>query len=236
MAIETGKKYGIPAVEFDVMLSKDRVPLLMHDDALTRVVVDPQYKNVAFNQLTAEQLVSINVGQWYDPSLTDVFIPTFESVLQYCLDNLIFMNIEIKPAEGYDIRTGVVVAEKTLEYYDRLKAAGVAPILSSFSYDALKAAKEVAPHIPRGYLIHEPLHTAPRWQEQVHELGAVALHLNEEHLTPELVQEIHALHKGVFCYTVNDLTRAEELLSWGVDCLCTDNIADFASLAERLRN
>jgi glycerophosphoryl diester phosphodiesterase len=236
LAIETGMKFGISAVEFDVMLSKDKVPLLMHDDMLTRLVVDPLFKDVSFNSLNADQLLAVNVGQWYDAGLVNVYIPTFEAVLQYCLENRIFMNIEIKPAPGYEIRTGIIVAEKTLEYYDRLAGAGVAPIFSSFSFDALKAAKEVAPHIARGYLIHEPLHTLPHWKQQSQELDVVALHLNQEHLTPALVEEIHAMRCGVFCYTVNGLPRAEELLGWGVDCLCTDNIAEFASLAERLRS
>jgi glycerophosphoryl diester phosphodiesterase len=235
LAIETGAKYGIPAVEFDVMLSKDKVPMLMHDEELSRLVIDPKYKSFSFNQLTASELKTVNVGQHYDRSLTDVFIPTFEEVLQYCLEHHIFMNIEIKPATGFDLRTGIIVTEMVAEYYDRLADAGIAPILSSFSFDALKAAKEVAPHIPRGLLIHEPLNEAPGWQQQLIDLRAAALHVNHEHLTPALVAEIKALRCGVFCYTVNDLQRAEELLSWGVDCLCTDNIAVFSPLALKLR-
>ena len=29
---------------------------------------------------------------------------------------------------------------------------------------------------------------------------------------------------GLFCYTVNEPTRAAELLEWGVEAFCTDRI------------
>jgi glycerophosphoryl diester phosphodiesterase len=209
--------------------------MLMHDEELSRTGVNPQYKGVLFNTLSASELKQVNVGEYFDPALTDVYIPTLEEVLQYCLEHHIFMNIEIKPATGYDIRTGIIVAEKVLQYYDRLVDAGVAPVFSSFSFDALKAAKEVAPQIARGYLVHEPLDTVPQWKAQVAELQAASMNVNEEHLTPAQVEEIKALQCGVFCYTVNEVSRAEELLSWGVDCICTDNVKAFGKLAMQLQ-
>lgn len=233
-AIETGCKYGIPAVEFDVMLSRDKVPMLMHDEELTRTVMDTKYHGKLFNQYDAAELGSIDVGSYVSPDFSYVRIPTLESVLQHCLENHVFMNIEIKPAEGFDVRTGIIVAETVLQRYHEFVEIGVPPMFSSFSFDALKAAKEVAPQISRGFLIHEPLDTVD-WKAQVRELGAMALHVNEEHLTRAQVAEIKEVGCGAFCYTVNDLARAEELLSWGVDCLCTDKIDTFSGLATKLR-
>ena len=217
------------------MLSRDKIPMLMHDDELRRTIRNTPHMDKNFNELVAAELQTLDAGSFYDPALNHVRIPLFEDVLKYCLENSIFMNIEIKPASGHDLRTGIVVAELTAQYYDRLAEAGVAPVFSSFSMDALRAAKEVAPHIPRGLLVDEPLTDRPQWKEHLAELQAASLHVNRKHLTREQVQEIKAVGCGVFVYTVNDLAQADELLSWGVDCLCTDKIDTFSSLAEQLR-
>ena len=55
LGIETGKRYGIPAVEFDVMLSKDDVPMLMHDEILERTVTD----SVSYTHLTLPTICSV---------------------------------------------------------------------------------------------------------------------------------------------------------------------------------
>ena len=90
------------------------------------------------------------------------------------------------------------------------------------------AAKQAAPHIPRGFLIDE---ITPDWRAQLQALGASALHTNHRHLTPSLAKEIKDAGLGLFCYTVNTPERAVEILSWGVDAFCTDRLdlipADF---------
>eukprot|EP00598_Pedospumella_elongata_P006744 CAMPEP_0184982856 /NCGR_PEP_ID=MMETSP1098-20130426/12251_1 /TAXON_ID=89044 /ORGANISM="Spumella elongata, Strain CCAP 955/1" /LENGTH=267 /DNA_ID=CAMNT_0027506619 /DNA_START=56 /DNA_END=859 /DNA_ORIENTATION=- len=235
LAMQTGVKYGIPAVEFDVMLSRDKVPMVIHDEEVRRTIRNSEHIGKMFNELDAQELLTLDAGSFFDPSLSHIRIPLFEDVLNYCLDNHVFMNIEIKPATGFEMRTGIVVAEMTARYYDRLAQAGVAPLFSSFSFDALKAAKEVAPHIPRGFLMHQSLDEVPNWKQIVSDLGAVSLNVNKDSLTEEHVNEIKAFGCGVFVYTVNDLVEAEKLLSWGVDCLCTDKIDTFSPLAARLR-
>lgn len=235
LAIQTGVKYGIPAVEFDVMLSRDEVPMVIHDEELHRTIRNSEHVDKMFNELDAKDLLELDAGSYFDPSLSHVRIPLFEDVLKYSLDNHVFMNIEIKPAFGYEKRTGVVVAEMTAQYYDRLAQAGVAPLFSSFCVESLQAAKEVAPHIPRGLLLHQSLNDAPNWKVLVTELEAVSLHVNKKSLTEDHVNEMKGHGCGVFVYTVNDLDEAEKLLTWGVDCICTDKIDVFSRLAARLR-
>jgi glycerophosphoryl diester phosphodiesterase len=95
------------------------------------------------------------------------------------------------------------------------------PLFSSFSCEALLAAKSAAPDIPRGYLVDK---IAPDWRDRLDEIGAIALHTNHKYLSPEQARAVKQAGFGLFCYTVNDPIRAREILSWGVDAFCTDRI------------
>jgi glycerophosphoryl diester phosphodiesterase len=95
------------------------------------------------------------------------------------------------------------------------------PLLSSFSMLALASAREVAPQVPRACLMSE---LPPDWERRAREVGAIAIHTNHKHLTPQLAQEVRAAGYGLFCYTVNHPARARALLRWGVEAFCTDRI------------
>jgi glycerophosphoryl diester phosphodiesterase len=69
----------------------------------------------------------------------------------------------------------------------------------------------------------------PDWERRAREVGAVAIHANQKHLTQKQAGEVKAAGFGLFCYTVNDPGRARELLDWGVDAFCTDRIDLIAS-------
>ena len=52
-----------------------------------------------------------------------------------------------------------------------------APLLSSFEIDALEAAQEAAPELPRGLLLDE---WRDDWRELTTRLGCVSIHLNHK--------------------------------------------------------
>lgn len=93
---------GFKAVEFDVMLTKDNIPMLMHDHILSRTTGN-NYQNSWFSDLDYQTLSEVDVGSWFDKRLSDVRIPLFEDVIKFCIQNNIWMNIEIKPVPGYGI-------------------------------------------------------------------------------------------------------------------------------------
>jgi glycerophosphoryl diester phosphodiesterase len=213
-AMRCGLAYGFRAVEFDVMLSGDGVPVLMHDASFGRTVAGPG----AVPGSTAEALTTMDAGAWFSPGFAGEKVPTFSEVIDFCNDHGIWMNVEIKPAPGYEAETGRAAAALLKQ---RIASSGSVPLFSSFSIDTLQAAKEVAPEIPRGFLIG----TIPNgWQATLEELGAVALHTNHKRLTRDLAKAVKDAGYGLFCYTVNDPARAREILSWGVDAFCTDRI------------
>eukprot|EP01035_Chromulina_nebulosa_P018273 gene18273-23950_t len=150
-AIDKGISYGYKAVEFDVMLSGDNKPMLMHDHELERTIRSEKVsgQGLWFNDLTSDELKELDVGSWFESSLSFIRIPTLEQVIDHCNSNNILMNIEIKPVPGREVPTGEIVADVVKDYFSTDSPIDKRPLFSSFSFDALLAAKSVAPHIPR---------------------------------------------------------------------------------------
>jgi glycerophosphoryl diester phosphodiesterase len=215
-----GMQVGFRAIEFDVMLARDGVPVAMHDPFLGRTV--PGSGHVV--DYDALELAAMDAGGWFGRAYEGEPVPLFVEFAQFCKVHGVWMNIELKPAPGYEIETGGVVARIAAAMFaDELAAEDMAqvPLLSSFSIDALMAAREVAPQLPRACLMSE---LPPDWERRAREVDAVAIHVNHRHLTPQQAREVKAAGFGLFCYTVNEPARARELQAWGVDAFCTDRI------------
>lgn len=226
-AMRCGLARGFHAVEFDVMLARDGVPIVMHDPHLGRTVAG--FGNVP--DYTSQELTAMDAGSWFGAQFAGEPVPTYRQVFDFCVANGIWMNVEIKPAPGFEEETGRVVAELTRQW---LQAEGNSlstelPLFSSFSFEAVMAAKQAAPDVPRGFLADV---IPDDWQTSLRALDAVALHTNQKHLSAAVASAVKAAGYGLFCYTVNDPHRAREILSWGVDAFCTDRIdlieADFS--------
>jgi glycerophosphoryl diester phosphodiesterase len=218
-AMRCGLAHGFRAVEFDVMLSADGIPVLMHDPEFGRTV-----RGVGrVCEASAQQLGAMDAGAWFGAEFAGEPVPTFEQVANFCKDKGIWMNVEIKPSPGFEQQTGRAVAEWTNRLFAAEIASGSAalPLFSSFSFDAVAAAKSAAPGIPRGYLADV---IPPDWHERLRALDAIALHTNHKNLSPQQAQAVKSRGFGLFCYTVNDPARAREIFAWGVDAFCTDRI------------
>jgi glycerophosphoryl diester phosphodiesterase len=218
--LRAGLAHGFRAVEFDVMLARDEVPVVIHDPYLGRTVAG----SGKVSDYDAAELARMDAGLWFGPQYRGEPVPLFADFARFCIGHGIWMNIEIKPAPGFEAITGAVVATMAREMFGAEIARGEvarAPLLSSFSSCALAAAQAAAPDLARALL----LDIVPSdWEDQARALGACAIHTNQKHLTAPLAAAIKQAGFGLFCYTVNDPARAREILGWGVDAMCSDRI------------
>jgi glycerophosphoryl diester phosphodiesterase len=204
-AIRLGASMGFKGVEFDVMLEKDRLPVIIHDETLERTtngrgrVPDMSYV----------ELSRFDAGKGNR-------IPKYEDAARLCMELGLWANVEIKPAKGHERATGDAVSRMTQELW---KGAPIEPLLSSFSVEALEAAKAAAPGLPRGYLVDK---IPDGWRDTMKRLECVALHCNYKYLTEALAAQIHAAGYGILLWTVNEPAEAKRLLKMGADCLVTD--------------
>lgn len=211
--IDAGARLGHKMIEFDVKLSQDGELFLLHDDTLDRT---SNGWGIA-GDLPWEKLVQLDVGGWYGRRFADERLPLLSQVAARCAEYQMLANIEIKPTTGREAETGRAVALAARDLWH----TQTAPLLSSFSYASLEAAKEAAPELPRGLLLHE---WHENWQEMTGALACVSIHFNHKVLTEQRVALLKQAGLRILVYTVNSPDRARKLLKWGVDAICTDAI------------
>ena len=223
-AIRLGQALGYAAHEIDVKLSRDGVLLLMHDATLERTTRG-QGRAADFDW---EVLRTLDAGSWHSPEFAGEPPPSFEAASKVLRSKRTTVDIEIKPTPGFDRQTGHAVALATRSLW---KGAPVPPFFSSFSFEALMAAKEAAPEIRRGWLTKE--FVDEDWA-RLEKLAAVSLHTDHKKFAPDRIAGVQAKGYRVMLYTINDAAVAQRYLDAGVDGLFTDNLREFAQRFRQL--
>ena len=222
-AIRKGHALGFRGVEFDVMLTSDARPVLIHDETLERTT--DGRGNVAETPL--DVLATLDAGSWFDAAFKAEPVPAFEAAAALCASLGLWANVEIKPATGHEQETGRIAAMTALAAWN---GAAPQPLLSSFSATALRAARSAAPALPRGLLFDA---VPADWLAQLQALECVSLHCNAARLEQRTARAIRDAGYGLAVWTVNDPAMAKRLFGWGVDAIFTDRLdligPDFAA-------
>ena len=213
-AMQAGFAHGYRMVEFDVKLSADGVPFLLHDDTLDRTT---NGRGPA-DALTWTELAKLDAGAWHSPRFAGERLPTLAAVAHWALANDVICNVEIKPMPGRERDTGTAIARDTQMLW---RGAVVPPLLSSFSEEALAAARDAVPELKRALLVER---IPPDWQARLERLGCVALDSDYRELDARVVTAAHDAGYKVVTYTPNDPDVVARLVQWGVDCVITDAI------------
>jgi glycerophosphoryl diester phosphodiesterase len=214
-AFQKAAELGADGVEFDVQLSADGVPVVIHDftvDATTdgsgRVI-----------DLTLAQLKQLDAGATFDPSFAGERIPTLEEVLE-ALGTRLLLNVELKTTSLHDngLEQAVIAQIERLALDDSV-------LLSSFNPLSLRRAKWIAPHIPVGLLYGPglPLPLRRAW------LAFLAPHeaRHPKHTMVDASYMAWARRRGyrVNTWTVDDPDEMRRLIDLGVDGIVT-NVPD----------
>jgi len=218
-AMRLGQSLGYAAVEFDVKLAKDGVAMLLHDPTLERTTNGTGRAA----DLPWEALRTLDAGGWHSEAFRGEPLATFEDAARMLLEQGMLANVEIKPTPGFERETGERVAALAARLW---KGARVPPLLSSFSFEALAAAKAAAPGLPRAWLASR--FSEEDW-EKMQKLEAVSVHTNHRKLELPNVERLHERGYRVLAYTVDDPDIARDLFAAGIDGLFTDNLREFAA-------
>jgi glycerophosphoryl diester phosphodiesterase len=215
-ALRMAHSYGINAVEFDVMLAKNHVPMLNHDNQLGRNILGTG----EFIEYDSHALDHMDAGSYHSNQFIAEPVARFQTAFEFCIKHQLWMNIELKPYPGQDIITGHIVAQTIKNHQQRYPHHHAHYLISSFSIDALLATKKELPTAPLA-MLWEQLPT--NWQTTLKSINCTTIHLNYQTLTTPQINALLKHHITIRCYTVNDQTQATNLFIEGIHGIFTDN-------------
>lgn len=205
---------GADGIELDVHLSRDGVPVVIHDATVDRTT-DGQ-GSVA--RMTQERLRQLDAGGWFHPSFVGETVPTLEQVFAWAGDRL-RLNVEIKA-----VAAGLAVIELLQDY----PLARV--LLSSFDHRLLERLRQQNPGLPLGFLVESRF-----WRRTVRRAtrcGAESVHPRYDLLSRSLAAACQRHGLAVHCWTVDRPDVCSSLRRQGVAGVFTN---DPALLVRHLR-
>lgn len=207
-AFRLARDLGCHGLEFDVQLTNDGIPIVIHDETLDRTTD----RKGQVSALTWKEFQSIDAGGWKGKKWRGVKVPRLEEVLIEFRSML--LNIELKnsvnPYPGLE--------EKVLTLIERHCDVSRV-IVSSFNHESLKKIKRLAPCIRTGVLYDTEPADAVGYAAK---LGANAAHPYYKFLTKEKIDAFHARGFAVNAWTVDKPADMANLIRMGVDGIITN--------------
>src|SRR5207244_4052709 len=148
--------------------------------------------------LSWSELSKLDAGSWHSAVYAGEPVPPLAAIARWSIANDVACNIEIKPMPGRERDTGAAVA---LDARALWKETSFKPLLSSFSEEALAAARDAVPELERALLLER---VPKNWLDRLSLLGCIALDGDYRELDEARVAAAHAAGYRVLTYTPND--------------------------------
>lgn len=206
---------GVDMIELDVLLSKDRKMVVIHDPGLERTTNGKG----AVGEFTLAELKNLDAGSWFDPQFAGEEIPTLEEVLDL-VDRQVLVNIEIKRA-AYEPDAPPDAIEKQVLDLVRRKGMTNSVLISSFEWQVLRRISALKEAPALALLSRYP--DEDNHLEVCRELGAFSWHPSYLAVKKEHVKEMHEAGIMVFPYNAETRQDLQRMLDLGADGVITSD-------------
>lgn len=146
-------------------------------------------------------------------------VPTLNAALDACRGVVVDIEIKNLPGEP-DFDVDERVAAGVVALLDDRAEPAATWLISSFRRETIDRCRAIAPHIATGWLTIGAVTTEHiQW---VAGTGHAAIHPWDPTVDSILIAKCHDAGLHVNTWTCNDVERARQLTSWGIDGICTD--------------
>jgi glycerophosphoryl diester phosphodiesterase len=208
-AFEAAIRAGADGVEFDVRLSRDGVPVVIHDNSLYRTGgVRRRVDELTFNELS-----EIDVGSWLSPRFSDQRILSLAQLFELFESNNLVLYLEMKGKQ-----TGLVEECCRLVEHYRLKNR----VIFECRYSALQAVKKIDAAVKTAAIFRPPATFIFR---KAIAAGPSEIALHHRLTNKRLVERARLANLKVVTWTVDDPAWVKRAQATGIDVLITNNPA-----------
>ncbi len=239
IAFERAFELGADGIELDVTLTRDGIPVVIHDDRVDRTTNG----NGLVSEMTVEEIQRLDAGGSFNVKFRGEKIPTLEKVLAYVPADKI-VNVELKTLalrlwpgnvtrlkfpqyakmsmdmlgrlwEPADLERAVVRVIEQTRATNRV-------IVSSFNPIALYRVMKLNPTLARGLLYFKelPFFLGRAWLRPL--VRPHALHPRNTTLTESLARWAHARGYQINTWTVDDPAEARRIAALGANGIITN--------------
>lgn len=188
---------GAEGIETDVQLTKDHIPVLIHDEKINRTTNGKGF----VKDFTFKQLKQLDAGSWFSNTYKNASLLSLTEFLRWAKSHSLSLNIELKNNRIDYPHLEAIVFER-VKHYEMLDRT----IVSSFNPKSILRLKPFRDQMEVAFLVKR---RTRRLLKQTKYLKAHALHIKYNALHKSLIQQAKRENILLRVYTVN---RARQLL------------------------
>lgn len=209
-AFELAYRLGAECIETDIHLTKDQIPILIHDPFLERTT---DGKGLV-QDFTFAELKKLDAGRWFSTKYAKTRLISLDQFLQWIKPKQMMLNLELKNVKFSYPHLEELVYDH-IEYYQLEERT----IISTFNPDSIKHMASFKKNISLALLRsrkHRHLCTYAT------DLGAQALHIHYRLLNRSLIEQCKQRQIKVRIYTVNQYKQIARCFHFGCHGIITD--------------
>ena len=217
-AFNMARLKGANGIEFDIQLSKDHHPIIIHDYTIDRTT---QNKGEVA-KLTLKKLKELDVGSWFNDKFKGEKIPTLTEVLNLFSTDSFILYIEVKKSNRWqDIDLDNLI--KILKSYPYQNSI----YIISFDFDFLHRLRKKNSLIKIGYNV--------KTEADYYKVLELSNHHHVNYISSEyhlllnnnsLIQKAHDKNIKVAGWTVDDIVTMEKLKHLNIQTIMTNKLID----------
>lgn len=211
---------GADYAEMDVLLTKDSIPVVIHDNSLKRL--GNTSKNISDLTLEEVKKITIKGGGKEDN------IPSLEELAREVKGRTKLL-LEFK-THGKEKAS---IIDKTIEI---LEKEGILEetIFHTSEIELIEEFNEKYEELSMGYVFIGKIGTFSA--RKMAKMPVDFISAEESLINKKMIREVHKSGKAVFAWTINDDYKAERLLELGVDGIITDYPVEMVELRDKYKD
>ncbi|WP_280768485.1 glycerophosphodiester phosphodiesterase [Salipaludibacillus daqingensis] len=210
-AFVSAASYPIDGIEFDLQLTKDHVPVVIHDPTIDRTTNG----RGAVRSFTLQELKQFDAGRSFHESFRGETIPSFSEVLRWARDSAFDLHVELKQQPdqpAFFVKKCLEEIEK-FELMDRV-------VISSFYHPYISEIKRQNLHIKTALLTKTPIFRGTKYAQKVQ---ADAIHIRHSFQASRYYRKWSKKGVPIRVYRVHTIREAKKCERLDVEAIITND-------------